>query len=510
MHERIDQLIAAGFDGEVAPLSDDAEFFRRINLDLAGRIPTAKETRTFLADTSPQKRRKVIEQLLEAPEYAQAMTNLFDLMLMERRGDHAEWEVFLKACFQQNKPWDRIVREILKPNHEDAALRGAAYFYTQRLEKVGQNPTDYPGLTRDVGRLFLGVDLQCAECHDHLFIDDYKQRDFQGLLAVYKNVSIRREKFPAINETTMTEKLEFVSVLDEQSGSTGPRIPLGKEFEIPNPPAEDAEEKQNKKRKPDPNDPPSFSALKLVAEALPSTDNRLFRQNIANRMWFMMMGRGLVEPLDQFHSANQATHPELLELLADELAAHQFDIKWLLRELALSQTWQRSSRMAPGNDVPPPESYQLGNQRRLTAEQLFWSTLQATGNLQRLAPRDEGQPSEDFKELKSRFLAAFAGEPKEPAIDYTPAVKQALFLLNDSKLLELLLPSCGNLIERLSTMPDDEVADELFLSIFCRLPEDEERMIVRQQLQQKNMHKKNALKRLAWAMLTSMEFSVNH
>lgn len=507
-HQRIDQLIAAGFEGEPAPRSSDAEFFRRVNLDLSGRIPSADESRAFLNDQSPRKRRAVIERLLESPEYADRMANLFHVMLMERRGDNEDWTTFLRTSFAENKPWDQIVREILHPNREDETRRGSAYFYTRRLEKSGQQPTDFPGLTRDVGRLFLGVDLQCAECHDHLFIDDYKQQEFQGLFSVYQNVSIRREKFPAINEKTMTAKLEFVSVFDaDAKGSTGPRIPFGKEFEIPEPPPVDP---AAKKKRPDPNEPPTFSALSVIADALPSPDNRLFRRNIANRIWFCMMGRGLVEPLDQFHSDNQATHAELLNVLADEFAAHDFDIKWMIRELALSETWQRSSRLPADRELPARETYQLGNQRRLTAEQLFWSTLQATGNLKRLIAENDAAPNEEFKELQTGFVTAFAGEPKEPATDYTPAVKQALFLLNDSKVLNLLKSQPGNLIDRLMTLPEDQIAEELYLSIFCRLPEDTERETLNTYVQDNRTRKEEALSQIAWAMLTSIEFAVNH
>lgn len=506
LHRQIDQLIAKGFDGEPAPRSSDAEFFRRIHLDLAGRIPGASNVRGFLDNSSPGKRQAVIDQLLESPAYADRMANLFHVMLMERRGDDEEWYRFLKSCFAENRSWKQITEEILKPNDEDESLRGAAYFYSRRLEKVGQQTTDFAGLTRDVGRMFLGIDLQCAECHDHLFIDDYKQRDFQGLFSVYQNVSIRKEKFPAINEKTMTAKLEFVSVLTADKGTTGPRIPFGKEFDVPAPPPVDPKAKP---KRPDPNEPPTFSALKLIAENLPSEENSLFCRNIVNRLWFSFMGRGLVEPLDAFHSKNQASHPELLDLLSTEFVAHHFDIKWLIRELVQTETWQRSSRMAT-NELVPPESYRQGNQRRLSAEQLFWSTLQATGNLERLAPSDDADGSEEFSELRADFIKAFASEPKEAAVAYTPAVKQALYLLNDSRLLGLLKPQPGNLVERLRAQPDDQIADELYLSIFSRLPDEAERAAINEHLKENAGHRDAALSRLAWAMLTSMEFAVNH
>lgn len=506
LHQRIDGMISARFSGQSAPPSTDAEFFRRVNLDLAGRIPTAEETRQFLSDKSPDKRTTTIDRLLALPSYADRMANQFHVMLMERRGDNDDWHKFLSNSFAENQPWDQIVREILQPKADAESTRGAAYFYTRRLEKVGQQSTDYAGLTRDVGRMFLGVDLQCAECHDHLFIDDYKQRDFQGLFSVYQNVSIRKEKYPAINEKVMSAKLEFVSVFAEGKNSTGPRVPFGKEFTIPDPPAVDP---AAPKKKPDPNAPPYFSALGAIAEAMPSIENGLFKRNIVNRLWFCMMGRGLVEPLDEFHSKNQATHPELLMLLANEFAAHKFDIKWMIRELALTETWQRTTRFS-GDELPSPTSYQLGNQRRLTAEQLFWSTLQATRNLDRLAPKDGAKASDEFKELEASFVKAFATEPLEETTDYTPAVKQALFLSNDSKLLNLFDPHPGNLIEKLGGLPDEKVVDELFLSLFTRMPSDAERASLNEFLNKNKAKRTWALSQLAWAMLSSIEFSVNH
>jgi hypothetical protein len=123
LHQRIDELVAAGFNGKPASLSSDAEFFRRVNLDLAGRIPTAADSRAFLEDSSSDKRVAVIDLLLAAPEFAGRMANLFHVMLMERRGDNEDWMKFLKASFAQNKSWDQIVREILKPDRDDESLR---------------------------------------------------------------------------------------------------------------------------------------------------------------------------------------------------------------------------------------------------------------------------------------------------------------------------------------------------------------------------------------------------
>ena len=507
---RMDELVAAGFAGQQpAPLADDAEFLRRIWLDLAGRIPTSDDTRHFLDDTDPDKRSRMIEQLLAAPTYAQRMQELFHVVLMERRGDHEKWKQYLHNAFERNKPWDQMVREVLNPDPQDENRRGAAFFYAKRIEANGQNPIDHPGLTRDVGRLFLGADLQCAQCHDHLFIDDYKQRDFQGLYSVYLNLSAKNgPDIPAVTEKPMKKKLEFISVFDPTQNETGPRIPFGSEIPIP---------EQGKDAAP-------VSMLALLASELPTAQNALFRKNIANRLWFLMMGRGLVHPLDLHHSDNPPSHPELLDLLASEIVAHQYDIKWMLRQLALSQTYQRSSRypIASANadseaasvnvEQVRPQSYLLANEKRMMAEQLLHSTLRATGNFERLQQATvDGKPNAELTELTRRFVAAFANEPREPEDQINPSVKGALFSLNDDLVLQLLSRRSGNLIDRLLAMTSDELlADELYLSVFTRRPNNEERNELVAWLTKHNDRREKAIANWAWSMLTSMEFVVNH
>lgn len=511
---RIDELIAARSAGQSpAPLADDAEFLRRVWLDLAGRIPNADETRRFLDNSDPNKRSQMIDQLLAAPTYAERMQELFHVVLMERRGDNEKWKQYLRTAFEQNKPWDQIVRELLNPDAQDETRHGAAFFYAKRIEANGQNPIDHPGLTRDVGRLFLGADLQCAQCHNHLFIDDYKQRDFQGLYSVYLNIAVKNEAdLPGVTEKPMQKKLEFVSVFDPTQNETGPRIPFGAEIPIPEP-AADA-----------PADTAPVSVLALLANEFPTTQNVLFSKNIANRLWFVMMGRGLVHPLDLHHTGNPPSHPELLDLLAAEFVAHHYDIKWMLRQLALSQTYQRSSRYPVGSasadnsassfnaEAILPQTYLMTNEKRMLAEQLLHSTLQATGNLGRLQqPAEEGKPNKELVDLTTRYVATFANEPREPEDQINPTVKGALFSLNDDTLLQLLSRQPGNLIDRLLAMTDENLlAEELYLSVFTRRPTEEERSELAAWLTKHCDRREKAIATWAWSMLTSMEFVVNH
>ncbi|HSG72433.1 MAG TPA: DUF1549 domain-containing protein, partial [Planctomycetaceae bacterium] len=223
LHARIDQLILAADEGTTpAESSRDSEFFRRLMLDLSGRIPTREETVAFLADESAGKRAQAIDQMLASEDYPRRMQELFHVILMERRGDDENWLRFLRAAFEENLPWDRIVRTILIPEPDDEKFQGAGYFLTGRLISEGaMAPVDVPGLTRDVGRLLAGVDLQCAQCHDHLEYEDYKQQDFQGLLMIFENIETRRDvKFPAVTEKLMTSPQQFQSVFVQEPRTT--------------------------------------------------------------------------------------------------------------------------------------------------------------------------------------------------------------------------------------------------------------------------------------------------
>ena len=525
LHPRIDELIETRLNGvPVAPQSDDAEFLRRVYLDLAGRIPSASEAREFLANSDPGKRARLIDALLTGADYPRRMRELFHAMLLERRGDNDEWAAFLGNAFEQNLPWHLIARAILNPNTNDEQLRGAAFFMTQRLVKEGaMAPVDVPGLTRDVGRLLAGVDLECAQCHDHLTVSDYSQRDFQGLHIIFENVKTRTDlKFPAVSEGLLSDKKEFKSVFEQVAMTTGPVIPGGNEVAIPKfeKGQEYLVEPDRRKRTPG---VPKFSPLEALSERLASPENEMFTRNIVNRLWFVMMGRGIVEPLDLHHAENLPTHPELLDLLASEFAASGFNIRWLLREMALSKTYQRTTRLPYASATEQPaESYSVGLEKRLSPEQLFWSLITATSDLDRHRARliaenksaltgdDVVNQTPELTTLKKAMVDTFSNPPKEPEVDFAPSVKGALFLMHENQILELLKPQPGNLIERVAGKSDEHAVRELCLCVLSRGPNDDELASLTDYLKQNADRRDEAIANLTWALLTSTEFVVNH
>ena len=519
----IDDLIlraAKSHSAALSPLASDSEFLRRVYLDLVGTIPTSSDARTFLADPSPNKRTDLIDRLMADPRFPQRMAEALDILWMERRGDDDAWMKYLADSVRMDKPLDLIVREILRPDFNSETIRGAGFFLTKRLDKVGQQETDYPGLTRDVGRLFLGVDLQCAQCHKHLTVNDYKQIDFNGLFAVFQNLKLNEPSHGAkskwVSEGLLTAKLEFTSVLNGNKGATGPRVPFSDEVPLPELPEDQRWLTPPDKKTKHPGIP-RFSPLQALSERVTSPDNTLFARNMANRLWWMLTGRGLVEPLDLHHSDNPPSHPELLDALSRDLIDNKFQLKPFLKSILLSSTYQRSS-MLPDSATPTADTlFTTAIERPLHAEQLARAFLTATTGFPKAPDSPQtvliGTKSLKTKDVMTAFKKAFANAPREPELAVNPSLRGALFIRNNPLVLDALMPGPDHLLSRLIKEPSTErVAEELFLSVLTRHPDADEIRVVAQTLAEATTEEARevACRNLAWAALASIEFFTNH
>ena len=507
---KIDSLIDAKISGKViSKQSDDYEFVRRVYLDFAGRIPTLLEIDSFVTNKALDKRKILIDQLVNSPAYSKQMANTFHIHFMERLGDNAEWMKYLEDSFKKNKGWNVIAKEILRGINSKEELKGANFFFSKRLENYGQNPVDYSALTRDVGRLFLGKDFRCAECHDHLFIDEYKQADFKGLFAFFQNTYLADAKAGVVGEKLTAKKVEFMSVFKKEKKETAPKIPGMAEVAIP--------EFKKGEEFLVPADPkkkiagvPKFSPLEKLSEQLPSSENPDFSKNIVNRIWFMMMGRGIVHPLDLHHAGNPPSHPELLNLLAKEFGTHQFDIKWLLTELANTKVYQRSSKVEVGKTPETPALFATAIEKRLSAEQLLASILVATGRYGRLERKGGNEP-EMPEALKAKFAKAFANAARDPEDEIAFSLKAALFLLNDDAVLALLKPETDNTVADLIKMkPDNLMIEKAYLVTLSRKPDPQEIKDALEFLSNSASEGEIGVKNLVWALLASSEFNLNH
>ncbi|MCH8047821.1 MAG: DUF1549 domain-containing protein [Planctomycetes bacterium] len=527
LHRQIDRAVAKRAGGPLAGPASDAEFMRRVYLDLSGTIPTSAEARSFLADKNSAKRQKLVDRLLAGPNYARRMQEALSVMLLERRvGKNVSaksWEKYLRNSFAKNKPWDRLAGEILSGEGRSEPSQPAIKFFV-----VGGR-TDQHQMTRDVARLFLGMDVQCAQCHDHPSIDEYTQADYFGLLAYLTSSKVKKNpktQLAYFVETPLAGPLDFASVFSpEDKRKTGPRLPGKKEIAVPtfekgkeiDQPAKDGVPAV-----------PKFRPRTLLSEQLTSAGNERFKRNSVNRFWYLMMGRGLVHPLDLMHKGNPPSHPKLLGQLADRFAKQKFDVKWLLREMALSETYQRSGLLPKGvrAEDAPAERYQAAIAKPLSAEQLTWSLLQATGNLDALMKAAEVKDSKftfkdyingriplpaDIAETMLLMTSVFGNPPGEAEVDFAPAVGHSLYLLNEPLLQSWLKPKGGNLVDRLGKLKEPaKVAEELYLSVLTRLPNDEENTEVAEYLKRFEKRRSEAIGELAWALLASAEFRLNH
>ncbi|MFP6753205.1 MAG: DUF1553 domain-containing protein, partial [Pirellulaceae bacterium] len=455
------------------------------------------------------------------------MREAFTVMLLERRTGvtvpDEEWNGFLESSFRENKPWDQFARELIQADGANEQTRGSVKFFT------ATGRTSHDQMTQDIGRLLLGMNIHCAKCHDHPNVEQFKQADYFGLLAflnqstVAKHSSLQKS---FLVEKVATGKLEFESVFfPGEKKQVGPRLPGGDEIEIPT--FEKGEEFAEPAADGLPG-VPKFRPRQLLAEKLTAATNRRFVENSVNRLWFLMMGRGLVEPLDMLHDANPASHPELLTLLADEFVAHQFDVKWLLRELALSRTYQRSSVFPKGVESKdaPPLSYQVANAKGLTPEQMAWSMMRVTGVLERIVktprPEDSAFTFKDYingripapdnlADTMLLFTSVFGNPPGEAEVEFQPSMGQALFLMNEQLVLDWLKPSEGNLVDRLVKLEyPAQVTEELYLQILGRFPGEQEAALVAAHLEENKDRFPDAVSEYAWALVSSAEFKLNH
>ncbi|MCC6508025.1 MAG: DUF1549 domain-containing protein [Pirellulaceae bacterium] len=561
LHRQIDSLLQRYWsEHHITPaeLSDDAEFMRRIYLDLTGIIPTPEQATEFLDDQAANKREQLIDKLLASPDYALHMARVYDVMLTERRIPTitsydvplANWRAYLAESFASNKPWDTLVQEILGSDGVDAKVGSGVKFYLVR--DVAPH-----SLTRDVGRLFLGVDLQCAQCHDDPRFDDYRQADYYGIYAFVQRMKLHplKPRGATIAETA-EGKTTFTSVFTAKDGETSPKLPGGEM--LADPMIEKGQEYVVKPGK----DPsvPSYSRRLKLSERLPRHETKGFARNIANRVWAQFFGRGIVHPLDLHHAANPPSQPELLDRLEQWIVEHKYDLRALMRELVLSDAYQRSSLLPSDVKEPPDEAFAVAKLRGLTAEQLRWSFLQATGRIEThyakldaaakkvtpekdpsvdqksdekknesdakpedAKPAEANEPEPAWKVKLTRnealerqtvsLITAFAGLPGQSEAEFQPIVDQALYMRNSTKLLPLLQDEPGTRLARLGAITEVErLVEQLYLSVLSRRPTVEEANEVQQvlSLAKTSAERREPLQGLMWGLLLSAEFRLNH
>jgi hypothetical protein len=539
----IDGFVAAAWARDKvqpAPLAADAEFVRRIYLDLVGRIPTKDEALRFVNDRRPDKRAKLTDELLSGGEFPKHWRENLNALFRggPAFGGNPQWRAWLEQALQRNEKWDAIARDMLLPQAEPKSA-GAWQFLLSRLAQ-GDSGLDL--VTRDVSRFFFGVDIQCARCHKHPDVSQWKQESYWGMAAYFSRsypIAVKGQMFLAerargeVEYTTRTkvvktaypmfltgEKLQEQRPPAKATGSAPSKAPA-KTAPAP-PPMDDPadylvppETAKDKTRVP----VPKFSRrAKFVATAINVRDP-YFKRAAVNIVWASLMGRGLVEPIDQMHEGNPPSHPELLQFLADDFAAHQFDLRYLIRTIANSRSYQQSSRYPGEAPRPPEQAFAHGLVRSLTMQQLGPALLVATGYYDAIRAASDPATRTNSGALRAKLEAKDAGLLTSFAQNldgagggselYQPGIREALFQENSAAFADFIAK--GGLSARLAAMPDDAgLVEEMFLCVLSRPPTVEEAGRLRGYLQTRSGRRQAACEQMVWALLTSSEFRFNH
>ncbi|MGE3408107.1 MAG: DUF1549 domain-containing protein, partial [Pirellulales bacterium] len=450
MAERVDALLAEGWaeaGAQPAPAADDAEFLRRATLDLAGVIPRAAEVRAFLRDERPDKRQRLIEELLSRPTYARHMADLWRHMLLpgeadvQAAGGVIGFQNWLQEQFLANNRYDNIVADLLVARG-NARQNGPALFYTALELKPEE-------IAANTSRILLGVQIQCAQCHDHPF-DRWTKQDFWGYAAFFARLQ-RREG-----------RSDLVQVLDANSGEvkfpdTDQTVPPKYLDAAAARPGEDS------------------SRRRQLAIWLVSRDNPFFAKAAANRVWSILFGRGLVEPVDDFSERNPPSHPRLLQELADYLIESGYDLRVMFGMLCRTKAYQLSSQPALANEQPAaPELFASMAIKSLTPEQLYDSLSLVT----RRAELQRGGVNRLADPTRMDFIARF-NAPTQSAAEFQSGMPQALTLMNGRAVSGVTDVQQSPLLLSLDApfLSHQDRVEALFLTTLSRLPTDEERQV---------------------------------
>jgi hypothetical protein len=511
VHAAIDHYIGELLKQEKiqpAPLADDATILRRLTLDLAGRIPTVAELDEFTASTDPRKKTKLVDRLMASSGFVRHQTTELTALLQDeeatRRGRKTALRDYLLASVSKNRGWDRIFRDLMLPDEADAKNPGVNEFLKSRVKDLNR-------LTIDVSTIFFGVNVSCAQCHDHPLVHDWKQDHFYGLKSFFAR-TIDNGGFIAEREFGVVKYLPHKGVEKE-----APVMFLtGKVVDAPGRKEPSKEEKKKEQERLDtakkakkPAAPPQFSLrAKLVETALEPGQRDFFAKALVNRTFHRLMGRGLVMPLDQMHSENPPSHPELLEWLARDTVESGYDLRRLIRGIVLSDTYARGSRW--DGDRPPQDKYfAYAPVRPLTPMQMATSLKIASSNPVMLP--SERKQLEERLEAFERAAEGMAKYFPQPGDNFQVGVAEAMLFANNETLQKELFEETGTLAKRLGSEPDAAKRAELAVRVvLSRAARPEEVSALAAYMQERSDRVEAACQQVVWALMTSAEFRFNH
>ena len=491
--------------------ADESTVLRRTMLDLAGRIPSTAERNWFFSLPEADRRRMLVDRLMQSPDFNFHHRNWLDETLLPNQPYQDEFRNYLLTAVQGNRSWDTIFRELMKAGVAEGPEKGAAQFLKSRVRELDD-------LTNDTAILFFGVNISCAKCHDHPLVSDWKQDHFYGMQAFFQRTyqtrkvnALAERPFGEVRFTTTSgeeKKAAFMFLTGDQVTDRTPEFA-----------AEERKSLEERIRKLEQEDVeaeilvPEFRPRdELVEIALRDSKDRFFARNIVNRVWARLLGTGIVDPLDQMHSGNPPSHPELLEWLANDLVSHGYDLRRLIQGIVLSEAYARSSEWSQPSEMPAASLFAVAKTRPLTPRQLAASLHVAVRNPQQWPAIDAAEEWLKRRTDLENQANGWVREFEQPGDNFQVAVDEALFFSNSQRIQnDMLRDSDDRLLGALKKNENqDQAIEVLWLTVLGRAPQPDEIASANNWLDRVPEKKNEARTQLLWALLAGPEFRFNH
>ncbi len=491
----LDSLIDAHVKASKAPVSQlttDEQFVRRVYLDLAGRLPTPPEIVTFLNFSQVDKRARLINHLLNGPDFPRTWARYWRDVIENRSTNEVGAQVrfdsledWLTEQFAENRPWDEIANDLIAGEGQNDEV-GAVNFTLAHASK----PVELAG---EVSRVFLGIQIQCAECHDHPS-DPWTRKQFHELAAFFAGTRQRRVTEQGVNpqiyEVISQGSRPTYRMPDladpSKSISVDPAFFLADSASSSNSNVNTAKNLNGKQRR------------QMIASYISGQDNPWFARSFVNRVWYELLGEGFYVPVDDIGPTRDPYAAEVIENLAEQWQQGGYDVRWLFRTIMNTKTYQRQSRSTYSEVGRTPFASNYAS--RLSADQIADALAQA---LEMPLTAEPGERNRD----RERFRDIFSLDPSTPNEDVLGTIPQALYLMNDSKLNRALRAYKDNPLGKLlDSTPNDRVAtDLLYIHVLARRPYPAEVELVGK-YRRAVRNRREAFEDLLWCLVNSTEF----
>jgi hypothetical protein len=488
----IDELVFAKLQALGLPPSevcDDATFLRRVTIDVAGRLPTLQETEEFLNDRGANKRARWIDHLLAGTDYAECFANKWSAILRNKRRNDLDkpatyaFSDWLRQSLHENKPYDELVRELLTATGQAGKNPPVAWYREVR---------DPSAQVEDTAQLFLGLRIQCARCHHHPF-ERWSQQDYYGLQAFFSQVG--RKNSPIPGQQRIYHRRGTAQAQDPKTGEMVRPTGLGG----------------------DPLDiSPDVDPRDKLADWMAGPDNSFFAHALVNRYWKHFFGRGLVDPEDDMRVTNPASHPALLDALAEDFIQHRFDLKHLVRTMCNSNVYQFSAEPNRWN-ARDKQNFSRYYPQRLHAETLLDAINQVTATTSNFGgvPSDTRAVALPDNSFGSYFLTVFGRPESNSACECERSseanLAQSLHLLNSSEIQGKLTSDSGRAAKLAgdTSCPHQDKIRELYRLAFCREPTADESSLALAHIERSG-NPRAAYEDIVWTLINTKEFLFNH